>query len=243
MKVQAQKFDTSFAKCHNRVWKKMSLWGKTRTDWFFLNVYPVGRMDRKADRTKGTKSGMRAAFGCQDKHLLTFLVGENCSGEHGGLWSPPGTTRLNGWQSVRLGKASSFYWSIFSIPRSCQPLLPNWPSLWNTWYGGWAGRGSVQDQSGGQKCCACCCTAMILICPLPTWIPFIFHKQTPGLIHLALFRFTPDNLVLDNRHGCIFTFNQVITKKEEKFRQHSKNVFIQVLFFILGSPFVIQGPL
>lgn len=200
-------------------------------------------MDRKADRTKGTKSGMRAAFGCEDEHLLAFLVAENCSGEHGGLWSPPGATRLNGWQNVRLGKASSFYRSIFSIPRSCQPLLPNWPSLWNTWYGGWAGRGSVQDQSGGERCCACCRMATILICPLPARIPFISHRQTPGLIRLALFSFTPDNLVPDNRHGRIFTFNQVMTKKEEKFRQHSKYVFIRVLFFILGLPFVIQGPL
>lgn len=82
MKLQAQRFDAT-------IWGKWACGGRQELTDSFLNIYPVGRMDRKADRTKGTKSGMRAAFGCQDEHLLTFLVGENCSGENGGLWSPP----------------------------------------------------------------------------------------------------------------------------------------------------------
>lgn len=44
-------------------------------------------------------------------------------------------------------------WAAFTGASSATPP-PNWTSLWNTWYGGWAGCGSGQDQSGGQKCSA-----------------------------------------------------------------------------------------
>lgn len=78
-------------------------------------MHPAGRMD-----------GMRTVFSCLDEHLLTFLVGANCSRALW-LWSPPGATRLSAWQSAWLGKASSFYRSILSIPRSCQPPCQTGP--------------------------------------------------------------------------------------------------------------------
>lgn len=78
-------------------------------------MYPVSRVD-----------GMRAVFGRLDEHLLTFLVGANCSRALW-LWSPPGATRLTAWQSAWLGNASSFYRSILSIPRSCQPPCQTGP--------------------------------------------------------------------------------------------------------------------
>lgn len=47
----------------------------------------VGRTEKRGEtkRSRGTKSGMRAAASSLDEPLLTFLVRGHCSGTHTGL--------------------------------------------------------------------------------------------------------------------------------------------------------------
>lgn len=125
---------------------------------------------------------------------------------------PPGATRLNGWQSVWLGEGSGFYRSVFSVPSSCQTgpgcgILDSVAEL---------DAGVNEIKAGGGRKVPC--TAII-----PVWIPLIIHRQTPGVIHLPLLSFIPNNLVPDGRHVCVRSPSTKQKKRGKSPRRHSSN--------------------